>query len=190
MNYTETEIKELEKIIQEIAKVSSGLVPEMLVLNENKKFPAFNSIEDFQCRRYEDILIDNDICKLIDDWKENSERAGYKRIYLGSGGREIVLSKISLKKYLKEKEKSRNANIDAAESAKHSKYSAWISVFIALLAFLFSVCQWWSSREQEKNTTPFRLKSTATDSLMQVQLQALKSKVDSLETQKIQKKNR
>jgi hypothetical protein len=73
-----------------------------------------------------------------------------------------------------------NATIDAAVSAKHSKYAAWTSIAIALLVSGFSVYQWWDLKQSQNIFNATTSKFVAQDSLLKIQLQNLQAKVDSL----------
>jgi len=105
MYYSELEIENLNKIIAALIKNSIGTVPE--ILYGYGVFPAFNSIEDLDCRRYEDTLIDNELCSIADGWTPNSIPSGFKLMYLDQYGRKIVHSKISIKDFLEQKKKDK-----------------------------------------------------------------------------------
>ncbi|MEZ0611999.1 hypothetical protein ACAW74_26035 [Fibrella sp. WM1] len=86
----------------------------------------------------------------FDKWKANNEQqeAEARRATLGSA----------------------YATIDAAQSAKRSLIVAWVSGVVAILAFVFSLVQWWDNRQSQSELSVLRAKLVELDSLYNVKV--------------------
>ena len=89
MKISKSDAENLDKIIHYLSGNNIlNTVPE--ILDGYSTFPVSGSGQDLTYRHYEDILVNNDICSVVEE--ENAMIGGCKGLALESAGRMLVLN--------------------------------------------------------------------------------------------------